>query len=268
MAAEPLPPHTRSARLTLISLLLIPLLSLAVLWGLIASITLGNVIRYQHYNTVITAISPSVTGLEQTLPVERAITLVWLGSGRRSTIMLAELTAARHSTDKYVPAVRSAVMSVRGLLSPNAIAQMNVFLEDLAGLGRIRAAVDSGAYDPVAAFNAYSAIGNAEYEFFHNSSPPADPDLSLMTQAAIAEARAQDFTGGAMASSRGRRGGRPDVAARTGAVRADGGAAEPGDRRHVLAGQPGPDRGVQAGLRLARIPEPPGHREPDRGQPG
>ncbi len=198
MAADPLPPRTRSARLTLISLLLIPLLSLAVLWGLIASITLGNVIRYQHYNTVITTISPSVTGLEQTLPVERAITLVWLGSGRRSTIMQAELTAARHSTDKYVPAVRSAVMSVRGLLSANAIAQMNVFLEDLAGLGRIRAAVDSGAYDTVAAFNAYSAIGNAEYEFFHISSPPADPDLSLMTQAAIAEARAQDFTGGAI----------------------------------------------------------------------
>src|SRR5580704_4666143 len=196
MAADPLPSRTRSTRLTLISLLLIPLLSLAVLWGLIASITLGNVIRYQHYNTVITAIGPSVSALEQTLPVERAVTLVWLGSGRQSPLMQAELTATRRSTDKYVPAVRSAVMSVRGLLSAKAVAQMNVFLEDLAGLGRIRAAVDSGTYDSVAAFNAYSAIGNAEYEFFHISSPPADPDLSLMTQAAIAEARAQDFTGG------------------------------------------------------------------------
>jgi signal transduction histidine kinase len=197
MAADPLPSRTRSARLTLISLLLIPLLSLAVLWGLIASITLGNVIRYQHYNTVITAIGPSVTALEQTLPVERAITLVWLGSGR-SPLMRAELAGARRGTDKYVPAVRSAVMSVRGLLSAKAVAQMNVFLQDLAGLGRIRTAVDSGTYDSVAAFNAYSAIGNAEYEFFHISSPPADPDLSLMTQAAIAEARAQDFTGGAI----------------------------------------------------------------------
>jgi signal transduction histidine kinase len=198
MAADPRPSRTRSTRLTLISLLLIPLLSLAVLWGFTASITLGNVIRYQHYNTVITTIGPSVTALEQTLPVERAITLAWLGSGRQSPLMQAELTAARHSTDKYVPAVRSAVMSVRGLLSAKAIAQMNVFLADLSGLNRLRAAVDSGAYDTVTAFNAYSAIGNAEYEFFHISSPPADPDLSLMTQTAIAEARAQDFTGGAI----------------------------------------------------------------------
>ena len=123
MAADPLPPRTRSARLTLISLLLIPLLSLAVLWGLIASITLGNVIRYQHYNTVITTIAPSVSALEQTLPVERAFTLIWLGSGRQSPAMQAELVAARRSTDKYVPAVRSAVMSVRGLLDAKAIAQ-------------------------------------------------------------------------------------------------------------------------------------------------
>ena len=178
MAADPLPPRTRSARLTLISLLLIPLLSLAVLWGLIASITFGNVIRYQHYNTVIATISPSVTGLEQTLPVERAITLVWLGGGRQSPVMQAQLAATRRSTDKYVPAVRSAVMSVRGLLNAKAIAQENVFLADLAGLDRIRAAVDSGADDTVTAFNAYSTISKAEYEFFQIASPPSDPDRS------------------------------------------------------------------------------------------
>jgi hypothetical protein len=44
MAVHP-SPRTRSARLTLLGLLLIPLLSLAGLWGLTASITLGNVIR-------------------------------------------------------------------------------------------------------------------------------------------------------------------------------------------------------------------------------
>jgi hypothetical protein len=33
MATDPPPPRTRSVRLTLVSLLLIPLLSLAALWG-------------------------------------------------------------------------------------------------------------------------------------------------------------------------------------------------------------------------------------------
>ena len=191
-------PRTRSARLTLLSLLLIPLLSLAALWGLTASIALGNVIRYQHYNTIITTIGPGVTELEETLPVERAYTLVWLATGRQPGLFQAELTAARHSTDKYVPLVRSEVTQVHGLLGTKAVTLMNTFLADLASLGHIRAAIDSGAYGTVAAFNAYSMVSTAEIQFFQNASPPSDPELGLMTQSALAESRAQDAAGGAI----------------------------------------------------------------------
>ena len=103
----------------------------------------------------------------------------------------AELTAARHSTDKYVPQVRSELTQVRGLLGAKAVALMNTFLTDLANLDHIRAGVDSGS-DAVAAFNAYSAISTAEIQFLQNASPPADPELGLMTQSALAESRAQD----------------------------------------------------------------------------
>ena len=199
MAADPPPSRTRSARLTLISLLLIPLLSLAALWGLTASITLGNVIRYQHYNTITTTIGPSVTALQETLPVESALTLVWVATKRQPGIFQAELAAARRSTDKYVPAVRSAVIKVRGLINPRAVSQMNTFLADLADLGRIRAAVDSGAYNTVTAFNAYNTISTAEIRYFQNASATSDPTLAAMTQSAIAEARAQEAMGGAVA---------------------------------------------------------------------
>ena len=198
MAADSPPPHTRSARLTLVSLLLIPLLSLAALWGFAASVTLGNVIRYQHYNTMFNTITGSVTSLEETLPVERAITLVWLGGDRQSTLVRAGLVAARRNTDRYTPQVRSSLTAVHGLFGAAAVAQTNIFLADLSGLGRIRAAVDSGGDDTVAAFNAYSSISIAEYEIFQILSPSADPELSLMTQAAIAEAQGQEFTGGAV----------------------------------------------------------------------
>ncbi len=198
MAANTPPPRTRSARLTLLSLLLIPLLSLAALWGLTASIALGNVVRYQHYDTVITTITPGVTGLEETLPVERAITLVWLATGRQPGLFQAELTTARHSTDQYVPRVRGEVTQVRGLLGAKAVTLMNAFLANLANLASIRAAVDSGSDGTVAAFNAYSMISTAEIQFFQNASPPADPELGLMTQSAIAESRAQDAVGGAI----------------------------------------------------------------------
>jgi signal transduction histidine kinase len=198
MSADPPPSRTRSARLTLISLLVIPLLSLTALWGLVTSITLGNFLRYQHYDSVITAISPSITGLEQTLPVERGLSLIWLGSGRRSMVAQAELAGARHNTDKYLPEVRTAVTSVRGQLNAKATTLMNAFLAEVASVGQIRTAVDSGAYDAVMAYNAYTAIDTAEIAFFQNASPPSDPTLGLMTQAALAEDRAQEATGGAI----------------------------------------------------------------------
>jgi hypothetical protein len=200
MATDPPPPRTRSARLTLVSLLLIPLLSLAALWGFTASITLGNVISDQHYNKVANAITPSVSALEESLAGERALTLAWLGADRRSALIQAELRAVRHSTDTYAAAVRSSIISVEGLMtSATATTRLDQFLAELAGLGQIRAAVDSGADSQAAAFNAYSAISSAEWGAFHISLPPSDPNLSLMTQSAIAEGRAQDFTGGAVA---------------------------------------------------------------------
>ena len=198
MAADTPPPRTRSVRLTLVSLLLIPLLSLVALWGFTASITLGNIVRYQHYHTIISTIGPSVSTLEQALPTERAVTLIWLGGGRRSALMQTALAATRRGTDKDVPAIRRAVTSVRGLLDAQAKAQMNVFLADLARLGQIREAVDSGSAGTVTAYNAYSAISTAEVRFFQNVAPTADPDLTLMAQSGIAEDRTQEATGGAI----------------------------------------------------------------------
>ena len=199
MAAGSRPPRTRSARLTLVSLLLIPLLSLAALWGLTASITLGNAIRYQHYNAITTTIGPSVTALQETLPVESALTLVWVANKRQPGIFQAELAKARRGTDRYVPEVRSAVLKVRGLITPKAVSLMNTFLAELAGLSRVRAAVDSGGYDTETAFNAYNAINTAEIRYFQNASATSDPLLGVMTQSAIAEARAQDAMGGVVA---------------------------------------------------------------------
>jgi signal transduction histidine kinase len=193
------PPRTRSARLTLVSLLLIPLLSLAALWGFTASITLGNVIRDQDANKVANTITPSVGALAETLAGERAASLAWLGDGRRSALIQGELQAIRRSTDTYAAAVRSSIMSVSGLLNATARTRLDEFLAELAGLGQIRAAVDSGADSQVAAYNAYSAITAAEYEAFHVTLPANDPDFSLAEQSGIAEGQAQDFTGGAVA---------------------------------------------------------------------
>src|SRR5580692_8577077 len=83
MATDPQLPRTRSARLTLVSLLLVPLLSLAALWGFTAGITIGTVIRDQHHDGVENAIAPSVIALAEMRAGESALTLIWLGTARQ-----------------------------------------------------------------------------------------------------------------------------------------------------------------------------------------
>jgi signal transduction histidine kinase len=190
-------PRTRSARLTLLSLLLIPLVSLAGLWGLTASITLGNVIRDQHSSEIVTAIQPSAIALEQSLTAERTLTIAWLDTGRRSAQARAQLVAARHGTDGHVVAARNALTSIRGLESTQA--PLDHFLAELTGLGAIRAAVDSGAQTQVGAFNAYNAIDTARSAFYATGTPPGDSTLSLMNQAGIAGDEAEDLADGAVA---------------------------------------------------------------------
>jgi signal transduction histidine kinase len=191
------PPRTSSARLTLVSLLLVPLVSLAALWGLTASITLGNVIRDQHNNEIISTLQPSIVPLEQSLTAERTLTIAWLDTGRRSAQARAQLLAARRGTDVGAAKARTAFSSVRGLETTQA--PLDHFLAELAGLGAIRAAVDSGKQTSVGAFSAYAAIGTAESAFYGSSTPPGDPTLSLMTEAGIAGDQAEDLSAGAIA---------------------------------------------------------------------
>jgi signal transduction histidine kinase len=192
--------RTRSARRTLVILLLIPLVSLTALWGFTASITFSNVIRDDHYNTIDNTLAPSVIGLEETLAAERGLTFAWLKASRRSPQLRTQLLAARPATDKVDAEFRASTAAVRGLLSPTALAQQGKLLTALAGLPQLRAAVDSGTDNPATAFAAYDAIGSDLEEYLPDTQTPydADPGLTQMTQSAVAVGRAEDYVNAAI----------------------------------------------------------------------
>jgi signal transduction histidine kinase len=197
MPVHSAPPRSRSARQTLLTVLVIPLVSLMGLWINTASITLGNVIRDHNSNRFINAIQPSFIGLQQALTAERTLTVLWLDTGRHSAPTRTQLVAARHGTDTYAAAAIAAAGSVRGVLGTQA--QLNSFLSQLAGLHEIRAATDSGKQTTVATFNAYSAIRTAEFGYLGTAVRPSDPILSLKSQAAVAGNQAEDLVAGAIA---------------------------------------------------------------------
>jgi signal transduction histidine kinase len=191
--------RTTSARRTLASLLLIPLLSLAALWGYTASITLGNAINNQHLNTLTNEVSPSIIEMEAAGEAERALTVAWVSSGDHSSQQRAQLMAARRDYDTAIAAFRTAAVSTRGLMRATGQDRLDGLLTVLAGLPRIRAAVDAGSDNPVTAFTAYTSISTVEIDFLHEGTVPTDPTLNLMTQSAIAYERTENFSGGAVA---------------------------------------------------------------------
>ena len=267
MADGQRPPRTRTIRVTLVGLLLVPLLALVGLWAFAASITLGNVIRYQHYTTLAHATSASIGALTGDLAAERSLTLAWEGSGRR--IPQTSLLAARHATDTAAAASRTALASTRGLYDPVALSGLNRFLADLASLPRIRAAADSGAAGVVTTYRAYDKISTALREFFHISAPPSDATLSTMSQSAVAVVGLGDSSFGAVSLIEAAlaAGGQMTQPERTLFAQVVGQQNLLLEDTFTLSNAIRPGR-VRTRLRIAGLPAAPGDGKQDREQPG
>ena len=161
------PVRSRPIRVFLISMFAVPLVSLLALWGFAASITVSNAISDHEYNVSAAALTSGVRGLIIALPQERVQSYLWLVSGR--TTPAASMLAARHLADQEIPAVRAALNAQRGRLSPQSRSALNTLLTDLGRLGTTRAAIDSGAMSPPAAFGAYNSIIDHLFVYFDTS---------------------------------------------------------------------------------------------------
>src|SRR5580693_456481 len=174
------PARSRPIRLFLIIMLAVPLVSLIALWAFAASITVRSAISDHTYNTSVTSLTTTIEPLTIELPAEREASYLWLISGRRSSD--ASLLVTRRLVDEAIPAARSALQG--GSLFADSRPAINALFAQLAQLGKIRAAIDSGAMSPPAAFQAYSGMMDAEFGFFKSSlqyRPPSLAEVSIGT---------------------------------------------------------------------------------------
>ena len=84
-------------RFTLAGLLVVPLVSLVVLWAFAASITLGNALHEHNYNRLITLSSAPTDKLVNQVAQERQQTFTWLSTDPRPTETV--LNASRNRTN-------------------------------------------------------------------------------------------------------------------------------------------------------------------------
>jgi signal transduction histidine kinase len=161
------PVRSRPIRVFLISMFAVPLVSLLALYGFAASITVSNAISDHEYNVSAAAIASGVEGLTIGLPQERVQTYLWLISG--GTAPKTSLLAARKLVDQGIPQVRTALNAQQGLLSAQSRSDLNTLFTELGQLGTTRAAIDSGAMSPTAAFGVYDTIIDHLFLYFDTS---------------------------------------------------------------------------------------------------
>jgi signal transduction histidine kinase len=146
----------------------VPLLSLVGLWAFAASITVPGAISDHNYNVNSVALTgPNISALTIDLPTEQQQTYLWLLSGRQAP--KASLLATRKTVSQVLPGAESALLVGNNLLSASSKADLNALVTGLKSIPSIRQSVDAGTMTPAAAFQAYSAIIDAQFQSYYSS---------------------------------------------------------------------------------------------------
>jgi signal transduction histidine kinase len=151
---------SRPIRLFLMAMIAVPLASLLALWGFAASITVSAALTDADYSSNTQNTNAGVYALIAELPQERQYTYLWQLTGQPAD--RAALLAVRALVDKAVPPARAALLAGRG----SNTSVLDALITDLGQVSAIRGSVDSRAMTPSAAFQAYSAIIDAEFHYF------------------------------------------------------------------------------------------------------
>jgi signal transduction histidine kinase len=179
-------------RFTLAGLLVVPLVSLVVLWAFAASTTLGNALHEHNYNRLITLSSAPTDKLVNQVAQERQQTFTWLSTDPRPAGTV--LNASRNRTNAVVSAYRHMLAQTRGLRPASAQAAEDTVTRLLSRLPEIRASVDAETLSPAVAFTAYSNILDAVFAVY-SASEQVNNNLSVdqQTDASMDAAQALEY---------------------------------------------------------------------------
>ena len=161
------PARTRSIRLLLALLLIVPLVSLLALWVFAASVTLSSAIQERNFNAQDNTIGAPAEALGVQLTLERLQSFIWLSGGRRPPLM-APMLAQRKATDAAVAAFRRGVAAGQNVMFPAGRPTLARFLKALDGLPHLREVIDEGQINPLGAFQGFNNIVNAQYQLYND----------------------------------------------------------------------------------------------------
>ncbi|MCW2883288.1 MAG: histidine kinase [Streptosporangiaceae bacterium] len=184
------PPRTRSVRMRITALLVIPLLSLIGLWGFAASITTGAAISRYTISTTYNKVGTPGAFLSMQLQQERTLTALYLGSHGRQG--LAQLQEQRPRTDAAEAYFRKNALPFdpRNATIKQRVVQVTRQLDQL---GALRDWINSNPTDVVRAINGYSAMIDTTIQLFSSMVIVNDLDIIQQGRALVSAGWARDY---------------------------------------------------------------------------
>ncbi|MCP2334708.1 sensor histidine kinase [Actinomadura rupiterrae] len=157
----------RSIRISLYSMLVIPLVSLVVLWAFAAQSVAAQAIDQRHIDTANKIYGNAVQPMLITLAQERQESVVWIAA--HGKLPRASMDAVRQKMDGTVVQMNRAARSgsFQNTLTPLMKQRLATLIDKLNRLNTIRGQVDSGAFDKLSAFNAYNDVLDSHFRFIY-----------------------------------------------------------------------------------------------------
>ncbi len=181
-----------SIRAKIISLLLVPLITLVAMWALATAVTLGPGLDLLDAQNNVETVGRPVQALVAEIQAERKMSMVYLASGRKDP---AALTAQRSETDARVTRLRQSAGSedARNAATDLTSQRLTELFAALDSMALLRAGVDRGVIDRASALRQYTDIVASSFLVSGSLIRAADEDLARESRALVGLGRAREI---------------------------------------------------------------------------
>ncbi|MFF0451282.1 nitrate- and nitrite sensing domain-containing protein [Streptomyces sp. NPDC004609] len=184
----------KSIRRKIVALLLVPLVSLTVLWGFATLLTGREAGELLDVSAVVEEVGYPAADVLDVLQHERRQTAVYLAD-RRSSEALPELREARTATDKAVNRAKESARKAEagGRMHTEGRQRLNSFVAAFDELGTLRRSVESGTVSRAKALEFYNEIVDPGFSFLNALHTSSDVHMERQGRGLVGLARATEM---------------------------------------------------------------------------
>lgn len=180
-------------RRKIVALLLIPLVSLTVIWAFAATVTGRALLNRPDVRRVADNVGYPGQDAVQSLQQERRAAMIYVANTRDSQARIG-YNKQQQVTDASIAKMRTriAASGVHGSLEPDARTRLDAFLSTVEGLTSLRKRADDGRISRNDVYQAYNAMTEPAFQLFDSLNPPSNLSLNGEHRSIVQLGRARD----------------------------------------------------------------------------